>query len=100
MNIHPMNGYLELPCLESEHATTIYQAIWRALRDAGVSFTCHWGQEYGMDAASVRTYFGDRVERWQQARRRLLDTPEARAVFTNPLLSRLALDGAAQSGAT
>jgi hypothetical protein len=31
-----------------------------------VSFTCHWGQEYGMDAATVRTYFGDRIERWKQ----------------------------------
>ena len=44
-----------------------------------------------MDQASVRAYYGDRVERWKQARSKLLVSPALRAVFSNPLLERLGL---------
>jgi hypothetical protein len=93
MNIHPMNAYIEFPSLDSPDTSTIHRAVFDALRAAGVSFTCHWGQEYltGMDAASVRQYFGDRVDRWKAARRALLPSEAARAVFTNPLIERLGL---------
>ena len=91
MNIHAMNTYIEFPSLGSADTTTIHRAIWTALRDAGVPFTCHWGQEHGMTAASVQHYFGERVDHWKAARHRLLPTPAARAVFTNPLLKNLGL---------
>jgi hypothetical protein len=91
-NIHPMNAYMEFPSLNSSETSTIHQAVWSALTRAGIPFTCHWGQEYGMTPASVRAYFGDRVDRWKAARARLLSTPAARAVFTNPLLRALQLD--------
>lgn len=92
MNIHPMNTYIEFPSLNSVNTTSIHRAIWGALREANIPFTCHWGQEYGMDSASVRAYFGDRVDRWLAARRALLPTAAARAVFSNPLLAQLGLD--------
>lgn len=93
MNIHAMNTYIEFPSLNSADTSIIHRAIWNALRTAKIPFTCHWGQEYGMDQASIRAYFGDRVDRWIAARHALLKTPQARAVFSNPLLSRLGLDG-------
>jgi hypothetical protein len=92
MNVHPMNTYIEFPSLNSDVTSTIHEAVWSALRSAQIPFTCHWGQEYGMDAASVRAYFGDHVDRWKAARTKLLSTPEARAVFTSPLLAQLGLD--------
>jgi hypothetical protein len=91
MNIHAMNTYIEFPSLNSSQTSVIHEAIWGALRAARIPFTCHWGQEYGMDAASVNAYFGDRVERWKNARATLLSTPNARAVFSNPLLARVGL---------
>jgi len=91
MNIHAMNTYIEFPSLGSADTSTIHRAVWQALRAAGIAFTCHWGQEYGMDASSVRAYFGDRVERWRTARAALLPSTAARAVFTNPLLEALGL---------
>jgi hypothetical protein len=67
--------------------------VWAALRAAQVPFTCHWGQENGMDAASVASYYGARVARWKAARARLLPTAAQRAVFTNPLVEQLGLGG-------
>jgi hypothetical protein len=92
MNIHPMNTYIEFPGLGSSDITQVQQAVWRALRAAGIPFTCHWGQEYGMDAGSVRAYYGNRVDRWKAARSRLLTTPEARTVFSTPLLGNVGLE--------
>jgi hypothetical protein len=92
MNIHPMNTYIEFPGLGSSDMPRVQQAVWQALRAAGIPFSCHWGQQYGMDAAGVRAYFGDRVDRWKAARSRLLTTPEARTVFSTPLLANVGLD--------
>ncbi len=92
-NIHPMNTYIEFPSLQSSDTTAVHQAVWKALRTAKIPFTCHWGQEYGMDTASVRAYFGDRIDRWKAARAKLLPTAQARAVFTNPLVAGLGLGG-------
>jgi len=91
-NIHPMNTYIEFPSLQTSQTTRIHQAVWDALRAADIPFTCHWGQEYGMTADSVRAYFGSRVDRWKAARAKLLPTPQQRAVFTNPLIGTLGLD--------
>jgi hypothetical protein len=90
-NARPMNTYIEFPSLNSSQTSAIHQAVWKALATAGIPFTCHWGQEYGMTAASIRAYFGDRIDRWKAARARLLPTPAARAVFTNPLLEAMQL---------
>lgn len=91
MNIHAMNTYIELPSLQSADTAMIHNAVWNALAAGGIPFTCHWGQEYGMTASSIRAYYGDRVDRWRAARDTLLPTPEARAVFTTPLLAAMAL---------
>ncbi|MGD0679234.1 MAG: hypothetical protein ABSC94_27890 [Polyangiaceae bacterium] len=86
-----MNTYIEFPSLDSTETSAIHTAVWNALRTARIPFTCHWGQEYGMDASSIRAFFGNNVGRWMAARARLLPTPAARAVFTNPLLAQLDL---------
>jgi hypothetical protein len=92
MNICPMNTYIEFPSINSAATSAIHGAIWNALRAAKIPFTCHWGQEYGMDVASVTSYFGDRVARWKAARAKILPSAQARAVFSNPLVTQLGLD--------
>ncbi len=92
MNIHPMNTYIEFPSIDSAATSAIHGAVWNALHTANIPFTCHWGQEYGMDAASVSSYFGDRAARWRAARAKILTTAQARAVFSNPLVTQLGLD--------
>jgi len=90
-NLHPMNTYIEFPSLATADVTGVQNAIWAALAAAGIPFTCHWGQEYGMDANSIRGYFGNRIDAWKAARQRLLPTPAARAVFSNALLRKMNL---------
>jgi len=91
-NIHAMNTYIEFPSLGSSDTTLIHRAAWRALWNAKIPFTCHWGQEYGMNPVSIRNYFGSRVGHWKTARQVLLPSNAARAVFTNPLIEQLDLD--------
>ena len=91
MNIHPVNTYVEVPSINSSAITTIHKACWSALTAANITYTCHWGQEYGMDAKSVGAYFGDRVSRWKIARAKLLDSPALRTVFSTPLLANVGL---------
>jgi hypothetical protein len=83
--------YVEIAGVKSRDARTIHEACWTALANEGVDFTCHWGQEYGMDAARVDAYYGARADAWRSARNTLLDTPGARATFTTPLLKKLNL---------
>jgi hypothetical protein len=87
-----MNTYIEFPSLGSSDTTLIHRAVWRALWNAKIPFTCHWGQEYGMNPVSVRNYFGSRVGHWKTARQVLLPSLAARTVFTNPLIEQLDLD--------
>jgi hypothetical protein len=91
MNIHPMNAFIEFPSLNADDTSTIHEAVWDALRTQNIPFTCHWGQEYGMDAASVLAYFGDRVDRWKAARQRLLPSTQAQAVFASSILAAVGL---------
>ncbi len=91
-NIHPMNTYIEFPSLNDSNTSAIHAAVWNALGAANIPFTCHWGQENAMTPASIAAYFGaDRIQRWKAARNVILATPAAKAVFTNPLLTRLGL---------
>jgi hypothetical protein len=92
MNIHTMNTYIEFPSIDSAATSAIHAAVWNALRAANIPFTCHWGQEHGMDAESIGSYFGDRIARWKAARAKILPTAQARAVFSNPLVAELGLD--------
>ena len=90
-NLAPMNTTIEVPSLGSPAISQIQAACWKALHDAKIPFTCHWGQEYGMSPGDVLSYYGSRVARWKAARTKLLDTPEARAVFAPPLLAKCGL---------
>lgn len=85
-NQRPMNMYVEIPTIGGPFVSAIHGACWAALRAAKIPFTCHWGQLYGMDAASVAAYYGDKVTQWKAVRAQLLPTPEAKMTFSTPLL--------------
>ncbi|MBX7096095.1 MAG: hypothetical protein K1X89_00145 [Myxococcaceae bacterium] len=88
----PMNMYVEVPSLGTVHTSAIQQACWQALRDAGIPFTCHWGQEHALTAAGVTAAYGADAARWVAARRALLPTAAQQQVFGSPMLTRLGLD--------
>jgi hypothetical protein len=91
MNIHDMNCFIELPSIRSAGVLGIYKAWWDALASEAVPYTCHWGQLHGMNGTRLRTYFGDRVDRWKSARDRLFEGGPGARVFSSPILSEVGL---------
>jgi hypothetical protein len=83
--------FVEVAGLKTPHSQQVFRACWSALRNAGVHFACHWGQEYGLNPAQVAAYYGAGVGKWKQARSTLLNAT-GKKVFTTPLLQQLDLD--------
>jgi hypothetical protein len=91
MNIFPMNCYIELPSIRNDDVLSVYKEVWNAIEQAGIAFTCHWGQLHGMTPARLANYFGNRAVAWKGARAQLLDET-GRKVFAAPILSEVGLD--------
>jgi hypothetical protein len=91
MNVAGMNCYMELGSLRNSDIPLIHQACWKALDDAHIPYTCHWGQQHSLNPGHLNAYFGARFERWKAARDRILATPTAKTVFTAPSLAALGL---------
>jgi hypothetical protein len=88
----PPTCVIEIDGVQSSRTAAFYARIWDRLERQGLPYTFHWGKQHNLDAASVRRMYGQRVEQWLAARRRLLGEAERR-LFSNVLLERLALDG-------
>lgn len=91
MNIRPMNAYVELPSVRNEGTLAIFATLFDRLEAEGIPYTCHWGQQHGMNPTRLRTWFGHRVDAWRIARDDLLDTT-GKAVFGAPILAEVGLD--------
>jgi hypothetical protein len=91
MNANPMNCYIELPSIRNDDVLHIYREVWNALEQAGIAFTCHWGQLHGMNAERLSKYFGSRAASWKAAREQLLDEV-GRQVFAASILEEVGLD--------
>ena len=91
MNVCAMNAYLELPSVRNEGTLRIYDTLFDELEAAGIPYTCHWGQQHGMNPTRLRRWFGDRVDAWKAARDTLLDATGCR-VFSAPILAEVGLD--------
>lgn len=87
----PITCVLEIDGVQPSRTNDFYMRAWDRLERQGIPLTFHWGKQHPLDAGRVRRLYGPRVERWLAARRHLLGTAERR-LFSNPLLTRLALD--------
>jgi FAD/FMN-containing dehydrogenase len=91
MSHYGMTTHIEMGAIQSTDAMKIFDRCWKALDEARIPFTCHWGQQGGHTPARVRRYFGDNVKKWRSARRAML-TKAARGVFASPILASVGLD--------
>lgn len=88
----PVTCVLEVDGAYSNRTRQAQQDVWRALEAEGIQYTFHWGKMNDLDAIRVRARYGEaRVNRWLDARSRLLGTPELRRVFANEFTDRLGL---------
>ncbi len=89
----PHTCVLEIDGPRSRRVTALYRRAWRALDEAGIPYTFHWGKMNHLDANRVRKIYGDaRVDAWIDARRTLLTTSDLRRVFANDFLKRLGMN--------
>lgn len=79
----PVTCTIELPIANDAATLPLFRAIWKALADAGIPHTLHWGQAAEFTAQRVEQGWGtDRVKRWKAARQKLLG-PKGAATFCN-----------------
>ncbi|MFL6275420.1 MAG: FAD-binding protein [Blastocatellia bacterium] len=81
---------IELPGSYADRTMAYYNAVWKALEDAGIPYTLHWGQINNFTPERVRKMYGAAVDDWLKSRNQLLK-PQARAVFSSPFLRRCGL---------
>lgn len=88
----PSTCVIEIDGAQSGRTSQFYDRLWERLDRQGIPYTFHWGKQNNLDAARLRQFYGQRVERWLEARQRLLGVPERR-LFSNDFLERLGLTG-------
>lgn len=87
----PATCVAEFDSFETGSTWRFYQALWKALDDAAIPYTFHWGKVNNLDAASVRKMYGGKVDEWIAARN-ILIPKEMLPVFTNEFMIQTGLD--------
>jgi len=82
---------LDLDGLDTKSARNVLTRIYKRLDAAGIPYTQHFGKIHGFTKARLKAGWGDRVERWKMARKRILTDPDERFVFSNDLTDKLGL---------
>ncbi|MFL5538062.1 MAG: FAD-binding protein, partial [Longimicrobiaceae bacterium] len=85
----PVTAVTELDGAFSTSTRAAQQAFWKAVRNAGIPHSFHWGKLNDLNAANLRLAYGaQRVDEWIAARRQLI-RPELRRIFSNPFAESL-----------
>jgi hypothetical protein len=58
-----------------------------------IPYTEHWGKLNALTSQRLRRSYGSDLDRWNEARHRLLPDPVARNVFSTPLFDSVGLNG-------
>ena len=87
----PVTCIAEFDSFEAPSTWRFYTSLWKALDDAPVPYSFHWGKINNLDAAKVRKIYGDNVDKWIAARNKLLPK-EMLPVFTNEFMVETGLD--------
>ena len=90
MNQRGMTTHIEMGGINTADAMKIFDRCWKALDEARIPFTCHWGQQGGHTPARIQGYFGHNAQKWRTAREEML-TVAAREVFASNMLASAGL---------
>lgn len=94
----PFTCVAEFDSFEAPGTHRFYAAMWKALDDAGIPYTFHWGKVNNLDAARVQRIYGGAVAEWIAARNHLVPR-EMLPVFTNEFMIGTGLDKVLPPGA-
>jgi hypothetical protein len=81
---------IELPAAYADRTMAYYHAVWKALEDAKIPYTLHWGQINNFTPERARNMYGTAIDDWLSSRNTLLDS-KTRAVFSSPFLRQCGL---------
>ena len=90
----PLTCTIELPGLNSVHTQNFYGQLFTAMDDANIPFTLHWGQEGDYSPNRLNRMYGKAVDDWMAQRKKLLDDPMQRYMFSNDFMKRCGLSEA------
>jgi len=86
----PTTCTIELPGSYAQRTLDYYNAVWKAMEDAGIAYTLHWGQLNNFTPDRVRKMYAAAADDWVKSRNQLLE-PSARAVFSSRFLQQCGL---------
>ena len=86
----PFTCVAEFDSFEAASTWRFYHAIWKALDDASIPYTFHWGKINNLDALKVKKMYGTKVDEWITARSTLIPN-EMIPVFTNEFMMEAGL---------
>lgn len=81
---------VELDGILSSSARKIHSRLASELRAAEISHNYHWGKLHILDEEGLQASYGDRIDCWKDARKRLLDK-DSRKIFSSNYFSCLGL---------
>lgn len=87
----PITTTIEFNAAHNSRTLDFYRRVWKALQDAGIDFTLHWGQMSEFSPQLLQTMYGASLDKWRDCRKKLLSA-ESRAVFTNRFMKESGLD--------
>lgn len=87
----PFTCIAEFDSVETGSTWRFYNALWKALDDAAIPYTFHWGKVNNLNASRVRKMYGGKVDEWIVARTKLIPK-EMLPVFTNEFMVQTGLD--------
>jgi hypothetical protein len=82
---------IEIQAVYSDRSLNFYNSLWKELTNKDIPYTFHWGQMNNLDAVKVRNMYGTNVDKWINARKKLLPD-KYRKLFNNKVLKDCGLD--------
>ncbi|MBY0426556.1 MAG: FAD-binding protein [Cytophagales bacterium] len=86
---------IEFPSAKSQQTLKFFNALWDALDNNNIPYTFHWGQCNNLNKSQnlVRKHWGNEaVDKWLNARNRLLKTPMQKHMFSNEFIDACGLN--------
>ena len=90
----PTTCVLELDAVNVSETQNYIKAVWKALNDAGIGFTLHWGKynAYLTGPRVIDMYGQEAVDEWKHSRAILMENADVSRVFDNGFLRSAGLD--------
>ena len=92
-NRFPIGLMISIDGVDSELSRAFVAAAAERVEAAGISYTQHWGKTNAYTPQRIAKAYGSNVQKWLDARRRLIPAAADRAVFDNDYLRERGLAG-------